>query len=139
MLASFGNRGDVMGYYLSRELNVGFDAAVQRTIEALGKEGFGVLTDIDVQATLKKKLDTDVPSYRILGACNPTLAHRALQAESKLGVMLPCNVIVRDAGNGKIEVASVDPVSAMERIGNPQLAPVAAQVREKLQRALDNI
>jgi uncharacterized protein (DUF302 family) len=133
------NTGDVMGYYLSRELIVGFDAAVQRTIDALSKEGFGVLTDIDVQATLKKKLDTDVPKYRILGACNPTLAHKALQAENKLGVMLPCNVIVRDAGNGKVEVASVDPVSAMERVGNPQLAPVAAQVREKLQRALENI
>ncbi len=128
-----------MGYYLSRELNVEFDTAVQRTIEALSKEGFGVLTDIDVQATLKKKLDTDVPKYRILGACNPMLAHQALQAESKLGVMLPCNVIVRDAGNGKVEVASVDPVSAMERVGNPQLAPVAAQVREKLQRALEAI
>ena len=128
-----------MGYYLSRELSVEFDTAVQRTIDALSKEGFGVLTDIDVQATLKKKLDTDFPKYRILGACNPTLAHKALQAESKLGVMLPCNVIVRDAGNGIVEVASVDPVSAMERVENPQLAPVAAQVREKLKRALASI
>jgi uncharacterized protein (DUF302 family) len=108
-------------------------------IAALSKEGFGVLTDIDVQATLKKKLDADTPKYRILGACNPTLAHQALQAESKLGVMLPCNVIVRQTESGGVEVASVDPVSAMERVGNPQLAPVAAQVREKLQRALDKI
>lgn len=126
-----------MSYYLSRTLQMPFDAAVQRVTEALSKEGFGVLTDIDVQATLKKKLDADVPSYRILGACNPALAHQALQAESKLGVMLPCNVIVRDAGSGSVEVASVDPVSAMERVGNPALAPVAKQVREKLQHVIE--
>jgi uncharacterized protein (DUF302 family) len=128
-----------MSYYLNRSLQIPFDAAVQRVTEELGKEGFGVLSDIDVRATLKKKLNADVPSYRILGACNPTLAHQALQAENKLGVMLPCNVIVRDAGGGTVEVASVDPVSAMERVGNPALAPVAKQVREKLQRAIDAI
>ena len=126
-----------MSYYLSRRLTGTFDAVVERVIDALGHEGFGVLTDIDVQATLKKKLNADVPKYRILGACNPTLAHRALQTENKLGVMLPCNVIVREADAGAIEVASVDPVSAMERVGNPELAPVAEEVREKLQRALD--
>ena len=128
-----------MAYYLNRELQAPFDVVVQRVIDALGREGFGVLTDIDVQATLRKKLNADVPSYRILGACNPTLAHQALQTENKLGVMLPCNVIVRDAGGGNVEVASVDPVGAMERVGNPALAPVAKQVREKLQRALDQV
>lgn len=128
-----------MSYYLIRSLHMSFDSAVQRVTDELSKEGFGVLSDIDVRATLKKKINAEVPSYRILGACNPTLAHQALQAESKLGVMLPCNVIVRDAGGGVVEVASVDPVSAMERVGNPALAPVAKQVREKLQRVLDNL
>ena len=125
-----------MSYYVNREVRAPFGTVVQRVTDALGKEGFGVLTDIDVQATLKKKLAVDVPPYRILGACNPTLAHQALQAEDKLGVMLPCNVVVRDAGDGNVEVAAVDPVNAMERVGNPALAPIARQVREKLQRAL---
>jgi len=128
-----------MSYYLSKTLPLAFDAAVQRVTDELAKEGFGVLTDIDVKATLKKKLNVDVPAYRILGACNPTLAHQALATEDKLGVMLPCNVIVRDSGAGAVEVASVDPVSAMERVGNPALAPVAKQVREKLQRVLEQL
>lgn len=128
-----------MPYYINRTIKLDFDAAVQRTIDALGTEGFGVLTDIDVQATLKKKLGADTSKYRILGACNPGLAHQGLQAEDKLGVMLPCNVIVRDAGHGQTEIASVDPAVAMERIGNPKLAPIASQVREKLKRALEKV
>lgn len=128
-----------MSYYLNRTVKLSFDEAVKRITESLAQEGFGILTDIDVQATLKKKLGADVPPYRILGACNPTLAHQALQAEDKLGVMLPCNVIVRATEDGRVEIASIDPASAMERIGNPQLTPVAAQVRDKLQLALDRV
>jgi uncharacterized protein (DUF302 family) len=128
-----------MGYYLSRAVPGDFDSVVNRVVGALVAEGFGVLTDIDVQATLKKKLDAEMPKYRILGACNPGLAHQALQTEDKLGVMLPCNVIVRETSSGGVEVASVDPVTAMERVGNPKLKPVAEQVRAKLQRALDQV
>lgn len=128
-----------MSYYLSRVVPLEFDAAVSKVKEALAHEGFGVLTEIDVQATLKTKLGVDVPAYRILGACNPALAHRGLQMEDKLGVLLPCNVIVRAAGPGRVEVAAIDPVTSMERTGNAQLATVAAEVRERLQRAVDAV
>lgn len=126
-----------MAYYISRTVAKSFDATVQRVTELLKQEGFGVLTDIDVQATLKAKIGADVSPYRILGACNPGFAHQALQIEDKLGVLLPCNVIVRDAGGGTTEVASIDPVSSMERTGNPRLASVAGQVRERLQKVID--
>lgn len=126
-----------MSYYLSRTVGAAFDEVVQRVIAALKEEGFGVLTDIDVQATLKSKLDADVPPYRILGACNPSFAHQALQIENKLGVLLPCNVIVRDAGGGRTEVAAIDPVTSMDRTGNPELAAVAEEVRVRLQRAVE--
>jgi len=98
----------------------------------------GVLTDIDVQATLKTKLGADMPPYRILGACNPSFAHQALQIEDKLGVLLPCNVIVRDAGDGQTEIAAIDPVASMERTGNPELAAVAEEVRTRLGRAVNH-
>lgn len=126
-----------MSYYLSRTVDAPFDEVVQRVIATLKEEGFGVLTDIDVQATLKAKLGADVPPYRILGACNPSFAHQALQIESKLGVLLPCNVIVRDAGDGQIEVAAIDPVTSMDRTGNPELATVAEEVRARLRRAVE--
>lgn len=126
-----------MSYYLSRIVPLTFEVAVSRVKESLAREGFGVLTDIDVQATFKAKLGAEFPAYRILGACNPALAHRALQLEDKLGVLLPCNVIVRDAGPGHVEVAAIDPVSSMERTGNIQLTSLAAEVRDRLQRAVD--
>ena len=128
-----------MSYYLSRTVDAGFDAVVQRVTAALKEEGFGVLTDIDVQATLKSKLGADMPPYRILGACNPSFAHQALQIEDKLGVLLPCNVIVRDAGAGQTEVAAIDPVTSMDRTGNPALASVAEEVRVRLRRAVERL
>jgi len=126
-----------MSYYLSRTVDAGFYEVVQRVTAALKEEGFGVLTDIDVQATLKAKLGADMPSYRILGACNPSFAHQALQIEDKLGVLLPCNVIVRDAGGGQTEVAAIDPVASMDRTGNPRLASIAEEVRVRLRRAVE--
>lgn len=126
-----------MSYYLSRTVSSAFDEVVLRVIAALKEEGFGVLTDIDVQATLKAKLGADVPPYRILGACNPSFAHQALQLEDKLGVLLPCNVIVRDAGDGQTEVAAIDPVASMDRTGNPELASIAEEVRARLRRAVE--
>jgi uncharacterized protein (DUF302 family) len=127
-----------MSYYLSRTVGAGFDEVVQRVTAALKEEGFGVLTDIDIQATLKAKLGANMPPYRILGACNPSFAHQALQVEDKLGVLLPCNVIVRDAGGGQVEIAAIDPVASMERAGNPKLVSVAEEVRVRLGRAVTN-
>jgi uncharacterized protein (DUF302 family) len=126
-------------YYFGKTVDLSFDAAIARVTEELKKEGFGVLTEIDVQATLKKKLDVDFRPYRILGACNPPFAHKSLQAESHIGVFLPCNVIVQDAGNGKIEVAAVDPLVAMSRVDNPALESVAKEVQAKLQRVIENL
>lgn len=128
-----------MSYYLSRTVELDFDEAVRRITQRLKEQGFGVLTDIDVQGTLKAKLGVDTPPYRILGACNPGFAHQALQIEDKLGVLLPCNVIVRDAGNGKTEVATVDPVASMDRTGNLALTAVAEVVRGRLQQAVQDI
>lgn len=125
-----------MSYYLGKILPIAFDAAVSRTKDALKKEGFGVLTEIDVKETLKKKIGVDFPSYRILGACNPALAYEALKLENKVGTMLPCNVVVRDAGNGQTEVAAVDPVASMQAIDNPALKRAAEQVRAKLERVV---
>jgi uncharacterized protein (DUF302 family) len=127
---------EVMSYYLGRMLPVAFDEAVTRTIDALRKGGFGVLTEIDVKETLKKKLGVDYPRYRILGACNPALAYEALKLENKVGTMLPCNVLVRDAGNGQTEVAAIDPVASMQAIDNPELKRAAQQVRATLERGV---
>lgn len=120
-----------MKYTFDRKIAGTFDDVVARTIDALKKEGFGVLTDIDVSATMKAKLGLDFRPYRILGACNPPLAHQALQAEDKIGAMLPCNVIVQEKANG-VEVSAVDPLAGMERIGNPKLSGIASEVAEKL-------
>jgi uncharacterized protein (DUF302 family) len=125
-----------MHYYIARAVEAGFDETVAKVVDALKKEGFGVLTDIDVSATMKRKLGVDFRKYRILGACNPPLAHKALSAEDKIGVMLPCNVIVQEAGEGKTEVAAIDPRAAMERVGNPALAELAQEVAQRLGRAL---
>ena len=125
-----------MSYYLAKTLPITFDEAVARTMDALKQEGFGVLTEIDVKETLKKKIGGDFPNYRILGACNPALAYEAIKLENKVGTMLPCNVVVRDAGNGQTEVAAIDPVASMQAIDNPELKRVAAQVRAKLEKVV---
>jgi uncharacterized protein (DUF302 family) len=128
-----------VAYYIAKSCSRPFDAVVADVIDRLKAEGFGVLTDIDVQATLKSKIGVDMPKYRILGACNPRMAHEGLQVENKLGVLLPCNVIVRETAEHQVEVASVDPVNAMERTGNPALAATAEKVRQGLLRALSAI
>lgn len=120
-----------MSYYLSRIVAGEFDAVVARVVDALKKEGFGVLTDIDVAATMKAKIGAEFRPYRILGACNPSMAHKALSIEDKIGVMLPCNVIVQATGAG-VEVAAVDPVASLGRVGNPALDEAAAAVRAAL-------
>jgi uncharacterized protein (DUF302 family) len=125
-----------MTSHLNKMLAVPFDEAVTRTVDALKREGFGVITEIDVAATLKAKLGVAFPSYRILGACNPAMAFEALQLESRVGAMLPCNVVVRDAGSGLIEVFSVDPVASMQAIDNPALKQVAQKVRAGLEKVL---
>ncbi len=126
-----------MSYYFTKTLDMPFDAAVAHVTEALAAKGFGVLTTIDVKATMKKKLDVDFKPYTILGACNPKLALSALQAEDKIGTMLPCNVIVTEAAPGKVEVAAVDPVASMSAIQNPSLGEVAGKVRQMLSDAVD--
>lgn len=129
-----------MGFTISKSLDSGFDAAVERTTAALKHEGFGILTEIDVKATMKAKLGLDeFPSYRILGACNPPIAYAALAAEPDIGVMLPCNVIVRETAPGKVEIAAIDPVSAMSAIGNPKLTELAGEVGDKLRRAISAV
>ncbi len=128
-----------MRYYYSKTLVVPFDTAVERVTDELKKEGFGIMTEIDVKDTLKKKLDVDFRRYRILGACNPSFAYKALQIEDKIGTMLPCNVIVQDFPDGSVEVAAIDPVASMQAIENPSLKAVAERVRELLQRVVDSL
>ena len=128
-----------MSYYFSRIVDLPFDQAVAKAIGELKKEGFGVLTDIDVKATLKKKLDVDFRQYRILGACNPPFAHKALEAEDKIGLMLPCNVIVQETADGTVEVAAIDPVASMQAIRNDSLGEVATQVRDKLRKVIESL
>lgn len=126
-----------MKYYHEKTLkNVSFEEAIEKVTDALKEEGFGVLTEIDVQATLKKKLDEDFRPYRILGACNPSYAHKALMAEDKIGVMLPCNVIVQQKQNG-VEVAAVDPLSSMQAIENKDLEKIAEEIQSKLKSVID--
>jgi len=128
-----------VSYYMARTVSGSFDAVVADVSAQLKKRGFGVLTDIDVQSTLKAKIGVDTPRYRILGACNPRFAHEALQIEDKLGVLLPCNVIVRETADERVEVASIDPVSAMERTGNPALRATAEEVRRLLAAAIGDV
>ena len=126
-----------MSYYIAKTLQQDFDATVNEVTARLKEHGFGVLTDIDVQATLKAKIGADTPRYRILGACNPRLAHEALQRESRLGVLLPCNVIVRETAEHQVEVASVDPVASLERTGNEDLRATAEKVRSELAAVIE--
>ncbi|MDA8241695.1 MAG: DUF302 domain-containing protein [Nitrospiraceae bacterium] len=128
-----------MKYYFSKTLNTSFEEGLKRVAEELKREGFGILSEIDVKKTMKEKLGADFRNYKILGACNPSFAHRALEIEDKIGTMLPCNVIVQELATGQIEVAAVDPVASMRAVENPRLGDVAGQVREKLKKVIDNL
>jgi len=128
-----------MSYYFTKTINASFEEAVGRATEELKKEGFGVLTQIDVKDTLKKKLDVDFRRYKILGACNPNFAYKALQAEDKIGVMLPCNVILQEIGENQTEVAAVDPIASMQSVENTKLGDTASQVQAKLKQVIDNL
>ncbi len=128
-----------MSYYFSTTVSKPFSETIDQVTESLQQEGFGVLTTIDVQETFKKKLDIDYRKYKILGACNPTFAHQALQAEDKIGTMLPCNVIVQELDNGKVEVSAVDPLASMQAVENKQLQNTAEQVQQMLKRVIDRL
>lgn len=128
-----------MSYYFATTLDLPFEEAVARATQALEAEGFGVLTGIDVAATLKKKLDVDFRPYRILGACNPALAFQALQREDKIGTMLPCNVVVQEIEPGRSEIAAIDPVASMQAVENPDLDDVAQTVRAKLTKVIEHL
>ena len=128
-----------MQYYFNKTLAIPFDEAISRVIDELKKEGFGILTDIDVQKTLKKKLDVEFKKYRILGACNPSFAYKALQAESRIGTMLPCNVIVQETEEGEVEVSAIDPIASMQAVQNPALEDIAKQVQAKLRNIIHNL
>ena len=125
-----------MAYYFSKTVPAGFDEAVKRTTEALKAEGFGIISEIDVKKTLKEKIGAEFRNYRILGACNPKLAHEALQLEDKVGTMLPCNVVVQEVDGGKTEVAAIDPVASMQAIDNPKLREAATRVQEMLKKVI---
>jgi uncharacterized protein (DUF302 family) len=126
-------------YGFGKEVALPFDSAVEKTIEALQTKGFGVLTDVDVAATLKKKLDKEMPPYRILGACNPPLAHRAIEAEPSIGLLLPCNVVVRQDGAGTVFVEAMDPAAVLDLVENQNIAGVAREVIKKLQRVIEGL
>lgn len=128
-----------MSYYFSRVLDMPFEDVIGHVTEELKKEGFGVLTEIDVKATLKKKLDVEFRPYRILGACNPPYAYQAFLAEDKIGTMLPCNVIIQERDRGGVEVAAIDPIASMAAVENPGLGSVAMEVQAKLKRVVDNL
>ena len=129
-----------MSYYLSKTFkNTGFDEDIEKVTEELKKEGFGIITQIDMKDTLKKKIDVEYRNYKILGACNPHFAHKALQSEDKIGTMLPCNVIVQEHENGEIEVSVVDPVASMSAVKNNNLAGLAKEVQEKLERVVEGL
>jgi uncharacterized protein (DUF302 family) len=128
-----------MSYYFSKTLRISFEEAIARATEELKKEGFGILTEIDVKETIKKKLNLDFRKYKILGACNPPFAHRALQVEDKIGTMLPCNVIVQELSKGQVEVAAIDPIASMQAVENPSLREVAAEVQGKLKKVINSL
>jgi uncharacterized protein (DUF302 family) len=128
-----------MSYYFSKTVKGSFEDVLERVTAYLKNEGFGILTEIDVKETLKKKLDVNFRKYKILGACNPPFAYKALQAEDKIGIILPCNVIVQEISEDEIEVAAVDPVASMEAIHNPNLEGIALQVQEKLKKVIVNL
>ena len=126
-------------YGFSKSVNLTYENALQKVTEELQKEGFGVLTEIDVKETMKKKLDVDFRNYKILGACNPPYAYKALQAEEKIGTMLPCNVIVQEMSDGQVEVTAIDPMASMQAVENPALEEIAAEIRNKLKAVIDSV
>jgi uncharacterized protein (DUF302 family) len=126
-------------YYFSKILSLGFDQALRRTAEALKREGFGIITEIDVKETLKAKIGVEFRNYRILGACNPKLAHEALQLEDKIGTMLPCNVVVQEISGDRTEIAAIDPVASMLAINNPRLKQAAVRVQKLLRHVIDTL
>lgn len=128
-----------MSYYYTKKVNDSFEQALVKVEDLLKKEGFGVLTEIDVQATFKKKLDVDFKKYKILGACNPTFAHKAISLEDKIGVFLPCNVVVSEGDDGKVEVTAVSPKASMAAVENPDLGSVANEIEERLERVIANL
>jgi uncharacterized protein (DUF302 family) len=128
-----------MRYYFARTLPLHFDDAVRRTTEALKQQGFGIISDIDVKQTLKAKIGVDFRAYRILGACNPKLAHEALQLEDKIGTMLPCNVVVQEMGRNHTEVAAIDPVASMTAVDNPRLKQAAEHVQTLLRKVIESL
>ena len=128
-----------MKYYINKTINTGFAQAVVLVTESLKKEGFGVLTEINIQEKLKEKLDVDFRKYKILGACNPAYAYKALQQEDKVGTMLPCSVIIQELGSNEIEVAAVNPLASMMAIENPDLVEIAREIKEKLERAIASL
>ena len=128
-----------MEYYFSKTITGSFDEAIQKVTAALKAEGFGVLTEIDIKATLKKKLDVDFYNYKILGACNPPYAYKALLAEDKIGTMLPCNVIVQEKVAGQIEVSAIDPAASMQVIENEKVAEIATEIRTRLQKVIEQL
>jgi len=128
-----------MSYYFSKVVDLSFDEAIARVTEELQKEGFGILTEIDVKATLKKKLGVAFRKYKILGACNPSFAYEALKTERMIGTMLPCNVIVQEADAGRTEVTAVDPIASMQAIENPKLREIAQKVQTKLKQVIERL
>ncbi|MDR8393745.1 DUF302 domain-containing protein [Aliifodinibius sp. S!AR15-10] len=128
-----------MEYFFSTTSTRPFEETIEQVTEQLKKEGFGVLTEIDVKSTLKKKLDVDFKKYRILGACNPEFAHKALQTEDKIGVMLPCNVVVEEHEDGTVEVSAVNPIASMQAVQNGKLESIATEVRDRLKRVINQL
>jgi uncharacterized protein (DUF302 family) len=128
-----------MSYHNSKTVNLTYEEAINKVTEELKKEGFGILTEIDVKETLKKKLDVDFRKYKILGACNPPLAYKALSTEENIGVMLPCNVVVQEKTDGKVQVSAINPMVAMQSVGNENLNHVAEEVSGKLKKVIDNL
>ena len=128
-----------MSYYFNKTLNATFDEAIDRVTDSLKNEGFGILTEIDVKATFKKKLDVDFKNYRVLGACNPNFAHKAITAEDKIGVFLPCNVIVEENEDGSVEVSAVDPIASMSAVENPALGGIATDVQATLKKVIADL
>jgi uncharacterized protein (DUF302 family) len=128
-----------MSYYFNKTISGNFDDVIIKVTDELKKEGFGILTEIDVKETLKKKLDVDFKKYKILGACNPPFAYEALKAEDKIGTMLPCNVIVIEQAPGQIEVAAIDPIASMQAVGNPNLGKVTSEVQRKLKKVVESL
>lgn len=128
-----------MEYYFNKTITDSFENAIQKVTEALKSEGFGILTEIDLKATLKKKLDVDFYNYTILGACNPPFAYKALLAEDKIGTMLPCNVIVQEKVVGQIEVSAVDPAASMQAVENDKLSEIASEIRDRLKKVIEEL